>query len=128
MAFAMASIVSGGKDACEKSFMRLNYLEFGRAHRAALHQPHQIGRRFNGSLVQTRAKPFTDFLADRSAMEAADLSLSLGSGISHEYPIVRGNAEAKCLPAGSHETGFPDAPARTRPLHAGHGEVRPNFF
>ena len=85
-------------------------------------------RRFNGSLVQTHAKPFTDFLADRCAMEAADLSVSLGSGVGHENPIVRESAEEKYLPTGSHKTGFPDISARTGPLHAGYGEVGPNFF
>jgi hypothetical protein len=119
MAFAMNSIVSGGKDACEKSFMGSDYVEFGRLIAQALHQPHQVSRRFNGSQVQTRAKPFTDFLADRCPMEAPDLSLSLWSGVSHENPIVRENAEEKCLPTGSHKTGFRDIFARAGPLHAG---------
>jgi hypothetical protein len=56
-------------------------------------------------------------------MEAADLSPSLGSGISHENPIVRENAEGKCLPTGSHKTGFQDIPARTGPLHGAVAEL-----
>jgi len=93
----------------------------------ALHQPQQMGRRFRGSLIQTHAKPFTDFLADRCAMEVADLSTNWGSEISHENLTVRENAEEKCLPTGSHKTGFPDIPARTGPLHAVYGKVGPNF-
>jgi hypothetical protein len=46
----------------------------------ALHQHHQMGRRFNEFLVKTRAKPFTDFLVDRRAVEAADLNFTLGCG------------------------------------------------
>lgn len=127
IAFAMVSIVSGGNDACEKSFTRSNVDSDGLIGQA-LQQRRQMRRYFNGSLIQTRAKPFTDFLADRCAMEAADLSVSLVSAIRHENPIVPENAEGKCLPTGSHKTGFPDVSARAGPLQAGCGEVGPNFF
>jgi hypothetical protein len=74
-------------------FHASNYVHSDGLIAQALQQPHQMRRRFNGSLIQTRAKPLTDFLADRCAMEAADLSVSLGSRISHENPIVPENAE-----------------------------------
>jgi hypothetical protein len=48
------------------------------------HEQYQIRRRSNGLLVQTRAKPFTDFLAKRHAVDAADLTVIFVRGVSHE--------------------------------------------
>jgi hypothetical protein len=48
------------------------------------HQHHQIWRHSNGLLAQTDDKPFTDFLAERRVMDAADLNVTLVRGINHE--------------------------------------------
>jgi hypothetical protein len=38
----------------------------------------------NGLLVQTAAKPFTNFLAERLVMEAADVGITFMRAMGHE--------------------------------------------
>jgi len=44
-------------------------------------------RHSNGFLIQAGAKPFTNFLAKRRVMDAANLIVTFVRRISHENPI-----------------------------------------
>src|ERR1700761_4847451 len=44
----------------------------------------QMRRHLSRLQVQENAKPFADFLAERRAMDASDLAVTFGCGISHE--------------------------------------------
>jgi hypothetical protein len=44
-------------------------------------------RHFNVFLIQAGAKPFTNFLAERRVMDAANLTVTFVRRISHENPI-----------------------------------------
>lgn len=76
----MTAMVSGGKDAFEKSFMRSitskfrgKFASFGL--RQFVYQRLQSGRQFIGLRGYSRGKPFTDFVADCAAVNAVDLDI-----------------------------------------------------
>ena len=54
---------------------------------------------YNGAIrIQIKAKPFTNFLAERKRMQAADLTVALARGMRHDvsdcFEIYRGRVEA----------------------------------
>jgi hypothetical protein len=81
-----------------------------------------------GFRFHTDGKPFTDFLADRHVMKAADLDATLLCGISHEESNMKETDEAgPALSAGGHKTGFQDFPSRAHVSQAGCGKIRPDL-
>lgn len=86
---------------------------------------HSTGFRFHGN-----GKSFTDFLADRHVMKAADLDATLFCGISHEesnMSVKEMDETGPALSAGGHKTGFLDFHFRTRISQTGCGEIRPDL-
>jgi hypothetical protein len=86
IAVVIASMVSGGKDAFEKSFMGSNPSSFRRIFppcnlRKLSYQCKQARRQRIGLPIQSLTNPFTDFLTDCAAMNAVDLNVILPSGI-----------------------------------------------
>jgi len=77
--------------------------------------------------IQTDAKPFTDFLAERHVMGAADLNVALLRGISHEKSNRLATEAGEALSAGAHKTRFHDCHVRARVSQTGCGEIRPNL-
>lgn len=94
------------------------------------HEHYQMRRHSRGLRFHSDGKPFTDFLADRNVMEAADLNITLLRGIIHGKPnrSVRETEEiGPALSAGGHKTSFQDFHPRARVSQTGCGEIGPDL-
>ena len=94
------------------------------------HEHHQMPRHPSGLRFHTNGQLFTDFLADRHVMEAADLDVALLCGMRHEVSNTSAretDETGPALSAGGHKTGFQDFPSRARVSQTGCGEIRPDL-
>ena len=67
--------------------------------------------------LHTDGQLFTNFLADRHVLEAADLDVALLCGMGHEVSDTSARETDEmgpALSAGGHKTGFQDFPSRAR--------------
>jgi len=83
----------------------------------------------SGLRLHTDGKLFTDFLADRHVMEAADLDVAplCAMGEVSNTSARETDKTGPALSAGGHKTGFQDFPSRARVSQTGCGEIRPDL-
>jgi hypothetical protein len=127
IAVVMSAMVSGGKDACGKSFMRRDPLNFAGFVAQLLNESKQPRRQADGQ-IQAGPKPLTDFLADCRLVDAGDLNAAFLRGMSHEISNSRqSGTEVRNSAAGGHEPSFRNFRAPGGRPQTGRRDVRPDL-
>jgi hypothetical protein len=127
MAVVMIPIVSGGK--VESSSCARARCIPGAILAQSLNKFEQPRRQANGLLIHRSSKPFTNFLADRRAMNAADLDATFVRRIGHEKSnLERSRTEiGERLAARGYKTGFQNFRAFARSPQTGRCDVGPDL-